>query len=65
MPYFEEVEDLIAISYGLGNEHSGDEDVLKEWNPMHIAIFYNNIKVVMYFSDSLKVNIGSCIKMPG
>lgn len=34
LPYFDEAEDLIAVSYGLMNENSRDEEVLKEWNPM-------------------------------
>lgn len=62
---FEEVEDLISLSHQFNSENSGDEDILKEWNPLLIAIFYGHIKVVKYYCDKVKVNMIACLRMPG
>ncbi len=62
---FDEVEDLISLSYQFNSENSGDEEILKEWNPLQVAIFYGHMKIVKYYCDTVKVNLNVCLKMPG
>ncbi|CDW84897.1 UNKNOWN [Stylonychia lemnae] len=68
---FEEREEMINTcgnNYGLFDDNAVinvDEEVLKEWNPLHVAIFYNQLKLVKYFCDNLKINVQASLKMPG
>ena len=65
LPLFDEVEDLIALSNFNCKELINDDEVLKDWNPLLIAIFYNHIKLVRYYTETMKVNLLTCLKMPG
>lgn len=59
----DEKEDLLFVS--IVNKNQNSEEVLKEWNPLLLAIFYENLKIVIYFCESMKINIKAALRQPG
>jgi hypothetical protein len=53
------------VMVGGNNKKGKNDDVLKEWNPLHIAIFYEHFKLIEYFCLDLKINVRTSLKMPG
>jgi hypothetical protein len=43
---------------------ASDAEVLKEWNPLQIAVFFDHLKIVKYYCEIMKINVRASLKMP-
>ena len=56
---FPEKEEMIRVCGG----ETGTG--IEEWNPVHVGIFFNQVKFVSYLCEEVKINIRMSIRMPG
>lgn len=69
---WEEKEDMIKVCHKSLRQSSlsspfttYSEEALKDWNPLHVAIFFGHLNIVKFFCDEMRINVRAAIKQPG